>query len=725
MAAAQLHQKPASENLGVNFDSGINASAAWTEHVASASEQQRGHVQEASLSDEEEDIASLVASSSINEPLEREEVDPPTIRQQKQPARTLYDFEGKPEFGELSIQAGVDLLVLKADAGDGWSLVDYAGRVGLIPASYYALTSSFIRAQEAISTPQRSPGGTGTASPIEPQLTGSYLPNFRKSLLGRRSLNRFASFVTSGAEDWVLHGSQPTGSSDGSDTSTAEENPPGLKRSSTSFKLERSFKKNDRHFIDSGISWRSKVPAFQVMVHSPYKHTSAISSSYTMYQVTSFFTSDPSSLTEEANQQTSHPSDSSRRVTVHRRFSHFVSLHTALTRDLPGLALPPLPGKQYAGRFNDAFVEARRSDLEKYISRLVRHPVVRYSEALINFMSCESDADWRKYAAKIQDPSAVASPFYSRIYHPSYALDLDECKETGERFAQHVSTIGSNMQRLRSIFGRVREGRAESAASLRMFAYSVLGLITSQSVDGPDASNYEPFLEQGQDTFDSSSKNRGHVNNQNAWCWRDNCPQCLGLTIALQKTAESLQHVASLYDSSANQRQFTIHEHLKDCSHPLPLYEPILDIHRGALANYRDFTQTPPGDDELVGRCETVLTVSAAEIDVYHTQKVEDFRKLAEDYLDEEIDFHEKVLQRLKVARANFKDEALASLAASGSRQPSIFERDLGGPKVNAPPDPVPQPCPHVFDSTPMRPVSAAVERVGLLRRGSVLSRFW
>ena len=64
----------------------------------------------------------------------------------------------------------------------------------------------------------------------------------------------------------------------------------------------------------------------------------------------------------------------------------------------------------------------------------------------------------------------------------------------------------------------------ENAASLRTFAYSVLGLITSQSVDGSDAPNYDPHLEQDEDTINNSSKSHTRVNNQNAWCWRDNCP---------------------------------------------------------------------------------------------------------------------------------------------------------------------------------------------------------
>ena len=67
-------------------------------------------------------------------------------------------------------------------------------------------------------------------------------------------------------------------------------------------------------------------------------------------------------------------------------------LHAALSRRLPGIALPPLPEKQYAGRFSDDFVEARRGDLERYLNKIVRHPVIRYAEIVIFFLECESDS---------------------------------------------------------------------------------------------------------------------------------------------------------------------------------------------------------------------------------------------------------------------------------------------------------------------------------------------
>ena len=93
-----------------------------------------------------------------------------------------------------------------------------------------------------------------------------------------------------------------------------------------------------------------------------------------------------------------------------------------------------------------------------------------------------------------------------------------------------------------------------------------------------------------------------------------------------------------------------------------------------------------------------------------------------------------QVLLRLRTARRTFEPPIYPRLSSGGPRQPSIYERDLDHPRLN--PDPLPQPCPHVWDgTTPMRPVSQAIqEGVGLLLgsaanavtgRGSVFGRFW
>jgi sorting nexin-9/18/33 len=225
------------------------------------------------------------------------------------------------------------------------------------------------------------------------------LPSLRQGLFGGKSLNRFSSFVTSGAEAYVLNGISP---------SKPDVPPPSIKHMFEASDGEESAPRTcddhsgattdathaseaDKHFVDAGPSWRQKVPPFRVLVHSPSKRTSTLSGGYIVYSVTSLFhipTSEPSDA-ESADSVNSSPN--TERITVHRRFSHFSVLHTALTRRLPGIALPSLPEKNYSGRFSDDFVEARRGDLERYLARIVRHPVARYAEILTFFLSCESE----------------------------------------------------------------------------------------------------------------------------------------------------------------------------------------------------------------------------------------------------------------------------------------------------------------------------------------------
>lgn len=359
---------------------------------------------------------------------------------------------------------------------------------------------------------EASPSLTPIVSPLLPQSTGEWrnalLPNFRQSLLGGKTLNRFSSFVTSGAEEWVLKGSKEAeqeeqqrllaasgsrlppviqngdvegsgievnGAGNGTEEKSYTDllhNPykflhsrentdvsaygegfggrtptlpttllPGSSLANQSIgtnepkisglpgtnygsffspdkqkttPVAQIVTEADRHFVDEGPSWKEKLPPFKILVHSPSKRTSVLGGAYTVYSVTSLFSSDPdgSQLADEDpssnvdpqsdassysyDQPSSaisiHPDEAREaRITVQRRFSHFVILHTALIRRLPGIALPPLPEKQYAGRFNDEFVEARRGDLERYLNKIVRHPVARYAEIVTFFLGCESD----------------------------------------------------------------------------------------------------------------------------------------------------------------------------------------------------------------------------------------------------------------------------------------------------------------------------------------------
>jgi sorting nexin-9/18/33 len=224
------------------------------------------------------------------------------------------------------------------------------------------------------------------------------LPSLRQGLFGGKSLNRFSSFVTSGAEAYVLNGTTspkpdvpPLSIKHMFEASDNEESAPRTCDGHAGATTDAAHASEaDKHFVDAGPSWRQKVPPFRVLVHSPSKRTSTLSGAYIIYSVTSLFhksTSEPS----DSESVDSDNSPNTSRITVHRRFSQFSVLHTALTRRLPGIALPPLPEKHYSGRFSDDFVEARRGDIERYLARIVRHPLARYTEILTFFLSCENE----------------------------------------------------------------------------------------------------------------------------------------------------------------------------------------------------------------------------------------------------------------------------------------------------------------------------------------------
>ncbi|KAG2136655.1 hypothetical protein DEU56DRAFT_887439 [Suillus clintonianus] len=693
-------------------DAGINSSSAWTEHL-----------DRYSLSDDE--------------PEPTGELQP--IEETAEAARALYDFEGKVEFGELTVEAGDELNILKEEAGDGWSLVRMSsGEVGLLPQAYYTAstdrsmlcTTSFLSAPLAVHG--RKEPSTSTITPqaplqeqsaplyIIPQDIGEWtipLSSFQQSLLRGKSLNRFSGFVTSGAEEWVLKGYADPAASSSSSSHQRISTEDSINEDNRLSRL--GFGEADRHYVDAGPTWQEKVPKFRVLVHSPSKRTSGLSGAYTVYSVTSLF-----SPTTDESYDPYIPPISPTRITVQRRFSHFVMLHTSLTRRLPGIALSPLPAKQYAGRFSADFVEARRGELERYIGCIVRHPIARYAEVVTSFLGCESDVEWNRLMPQLLSMPAAGPSFFAHVFHPAFNVDVDDATEATDRFSRHTLAVGKGTQNLRNIFGRIREARLEMSKAERLLSYSLLSLITSIPLSSA------PLIGINEGAEDTPTQRNGLLNEEGAWCWREGCQDCLKLTKAMQKTSDALQIAADLYDDHARRTQLATHEALKRVAHPYQSYEGIIETHQSTVSRYKDALKMGKSNDEMAARCETVLNTTMAEMDTYHDQRVEDFSTITKEHLDGEINFYEQVLHRLKAARSTFDAPRFDELSRS-PRQPSRYERDLEAPKLNPPP--LPQPCPHVYDSAPMRPVNAAIqEGIGTLlgksqpvRSGSLLGRMW
>ncbi|OCF57101.1 hypothetical protein L486_05960 [Kwoniella mangroviensis CBS 10435] len=118
----------------------------------------------------------------------------------------------------------------------------------------------------------------------------------------------------------------------------------------------------------------STLPVFQITVSDPTKVGDPVRG-YTVYTVRTSTTS---------------PHYRKGNSSVLRRFSDFLWLSEILTSNNPCIIVPPMPGKHTFGRFQDQFIETRRSALQQFLLKITSHPVLQLDPDLRLFLESDS-----------------------------------------------------------------------------------------------------------------------------------------------------------------------------------------------------------------------------------------------------------------------------------------------------------------------------------------------
>ena len=114
-------------------------------------------------------------------------------------------------------------------------------------------------------------------------------------------------------------------------------------------------------------------------------------------------------------------------MTVERRFNQFDWLYQQLIRKFGMLIIPALPEKRHSGRFLPEFVEKRRRALQRFLNRLARHPVIRYADIFIHFLSCADEMEWKRRDKFFKNDPFVGKHFFQHVHHNEFNVDEDGC----------------------------------------------------------------------------------------------------------------------------------------------------------------------------------------------------------------------------------------------------------------------------------------------------------
>jgi len=130
-------------------------------------------------------------------------------------------------------------------------------------------------------------------------------------------------------------------------------------------------------------------------------------------------------------------------IQVQRRYKHFDWVFSQLRGKFGSvIAIPPLPEKQITGRFQDDLIGQRKVQLQSFVDRVSRHPVLANSEVWKHFITQTDEKRWTQGKRKAESDNLVGISFLTTIQAPSIL------SETENSIDNNIGQFTRNMEKM-------------------------------------------------------------------------------------------------------------------------------------------------------------------------------------------------------------------------------------------------------------------------------------
>ena len=111
-----------------------------------------------------------------------------------------------------------------------------------------------------------------------------------------------------------------------------------------------------------------------------------------------------------------------------RRYKHFDWLHERLVAKfgvvIPG---PPLPDKQLSGLYEAELIDRRMKQLQSFVDRMCRHPVMAHSEVWTHFIRETDEKRWTNGKRRAESDLYVGNNFLQTIQVRRFGFECIVC----------------------------------------------------------------------------------------------------------------------------------------------------------------------------------------------------------------------------------------------------------------------------------------------------------
>uniref|UniRef100_H2ZD85 Sorting nexin n=1 Tax=Ciona savignyi TaxID=51511 RepID=H2ZD85_CIOSA len=560
-------------------------------------------------------------------------------------AKVLFDFNGLPENGEITLYEGEVVTVVNKNIGDGWWDGEASGgRKGLFPEAYVELikTNNF---SPNSTTPRYSnvPGEN-----YESQLNYDHSPAPYDSspahydhspVTGTKPPNNFNNDDDDAwSEDWDDNSSVATTQMPGASKQYGSEahdvsslNSVESRTSKVSGSVSKNFNRFSSFVKHGGESYMlgkadarvRQVDQIQIMMGEngpawkPYDHiySCAIENPKQQSKMKGLKKFVCYNLT---------PSDTA--VTVQRRYKHFDWLYARLVERYPMVAIPRLPDKQASGRFEEEFIEGRMARLKLWIAYICQHPVLSRAQIFRNFLTLTEQKAWKMSKRQAEKDDLVAANFFLTVALPPTVTTVTDSEGPLDQFKKFTRSMDDSLSQISS-----------SAQSMTSKHYGMF------------KREYQSF---GKSFTSLSSAFNMHQTTNNK-----------SLTTAVKHTGQTYHRIGEMF---ANQPKYD----LIPLVDSIWLYKGLLDtipdvwhMQTGAMRKVRECRKlkeegkmTDVECGAVAERADRVVCCMRAEIDHFHQQRIRDFAAAQRELLKNQAQFFENIAAELRTALQQYNE---------------------------------------------------------------------
>eukprot|EP01120_Amphizonella_sp_Union-15-10_P000154 TRINITY_DN10192_c0_g1_i1.p1 TRINITY_DN10192_c0_g1~~TRINITY_DN10192_c0_g1_i1.p1 ORF type:complete len:392 (-),score=79.90 TRINITY_DN10192_c0_g1_i1:57-1232(-) len=191
---------------------------------------------------------------------------------------------------------------------------------------------------------------------------------------------------------------------------------------------EEPFHKDEEHYVDP-----NHEGSIIVSISNTEKHGDGMNA-FVTYSIITKCIDDPLFGTKD--------------FTANRRYSDFVWLHDTLKLNFKSVIIPPLPEKNLMNRFSPDVIDYRKSELERFLKRVLLHPKLVTSQHVLTFLE---NGELQKPA---EDIASKSKGFFTSLTEKVSNINLGVVSEIDELFIEIKEYIRELDFKLNSFYNK-------------------------------------------------------------------------------------------------------------------------------------------------------------------------------------------------------------------------------------------------------------------------------